>query len=557
MLTRLTIRDFAVVSEAEITLGSGMTVISGETGAGKSLLVDALLLLGGSRADSAVVRHGAERAELTADFSLEDVADAARWLAEEALDDDDQCQVRRVIRADGGSRAWINGRPVALTQLQALAERLVEIHGQHEAQALLSRPHQRDLLDAFGGHADLVAAVAHTAEAWSVSERRKAELIRLGDPSERLTILREHLQELQHDALSAEALAALNAEQRRLGHASALIESCHRAAAQLAGDDGSAPAATLGHLVTELTRAAEHEPALAEISNLLESARIQVDEAQRTLERVRDGLDLDPERLLEIEQRLSRVHDLARKHRVPVGELPAHRGALATELEQLEQAGSLLARLDSELSAQRKAWLASATALSKARQQAATALAASVTGLMQELGMAGGRFEVLLEAAESEQPQQHGAERVEFLVTANAGQPARVLRKVASGGELSRISLAIEVAALGLDAVPSMVFDEVDSGIGGAVAEAVGRKLRALGERRQVLCVTHLPQVAALGHQHIRVSKDQAGGVTRSQIVALDRSARVEELARMLGGLEITQATRAHAKQMLGSGRTG
>lgn len=555
MLTRLTIRDFAVVSEAEIALGAGMTVISGETGAGKSLLVDALLLLGGSRADSAVVRHGAERAELSAEFGLTDAADAAQWLRDEELDDDGQCQVRRVIRADGGSRAWINGRPVALAQLQALAERLVEIHGQHEAQALLSRPHQLELLDAFGGHQLLAAQVAQTACAWSESQRRRAALHQQGDPGERLALLRDQLEELERDALSADALDALNAEQRRLGHASALIEACGHVATQLSGDDGNAPAATLGHLSAELNRVAEHEPALTEIASLFESARIQIDEAQRMLERVRDGLDLDPERLSEIEQRLGRVHDLARKHRVPVAELLAKRDAIAIEVDELAQADTLLARIDSDIAAQRKAWQGAAAQLSAARQQAANALATAVTALMQELGMSGGRFEAALEPIDYEQPAAHGAERVEFLVSANTGQPPRALRKVASGGELSRISLAIEVAALGLDAVPSMVFDEVDSGIGGAVAEAVGRKLRALGERRQVLCVTHLPQVAALGHHHIQVSKDQAGGVTRSQIVPLDRSARIEELARMLGGLEITQATRAHAKQMLGSGQ--
>jgi DNA repair protein RecN (Recombination protein N) len=555
MLSRLTIRDFAVVSEAEIALGAGMTVISGETGAGKSLLVDALLLLGGSRADSAVVRHGAERAELSAEFALDDAADAAQWLRSEELDDDGQCQVRRVIRADGGSRAWINGRPVALAQLQALAERLVEIHGQHEAQALLSRAHQLELLDAYGGHQALTGVVAQAAAAWSESLRRKAALQQQGDPSERLALLRQQLDELERDAIAADALDALNAEQRRLGNASTLIEACHRTAAQLAGDDGNAPAATLGHLVGELSRAAAHEPALAEIATLLDSARIQIDEAQRMLERVRDGLDLDPERLREIEQRLGRIHDLARKHRVPASELPVRRDAIAAEVDELTQADALLARLDRDIATQRQAWLDAADALGSARRTAAIALANAVTALMQELGMAGGRFEALLEPTDREQPSAHGAERVEFLVSANAGQPPRALRKVASGGELSRISLAIEVAALGLDAVPSMVFDEVDSGIGGAVAEAVGRKLRALGERRQVLCVTHLPQVAALGHHHIQVSKDQAGGVTRSQIAPLDRSARIEELARMLGGLEITQATRAHAKQMLGSGQ--
>ncbi|PKM06004.1 MAG: DNA repair protein RecN [Gammaproteobacteria bacterium HGW-Gammaproteobacteria-4] len=556
MLRTLSIRDFAVVSEAEIRFGAGMSVVSGETGAGKSLLVDALLLLGGARADSAVVRHGAERAELNAEFDLADAPQAARWLSDEALDEDGQCQVRRVIRADGGSRAWINGRPVALAQLQALAERTVEVHGQHEAQALLARAHQLELIDAFAGHQELAATVAGIAAQWAAGERQRAEIESRGDVTERLDYLRHNLAELERETLTPEALEALDSEHRRLGHGAALIDACGRADALLAGDDSEAPAQMLSQAAAELARMVEHEPALGEVAALLESARIQVDEAQRSLERIRDTLDLDPDRLRELEQRLSRLHDLSRKHRVPVSELAAQRERLHAEVQTLADAGAAIESINKAQTAHRKAWAEAAATLGKQRRKAAALLSAGVSTLMGELGMAGGRFEVQVDESDVDTPQAQGAERVEFLVAANPGQPPRPLRKVASGGELSRISLAIEVAALGLDSVPTMVFDEVDSGIGGAVAEVVGRKLRALGSQRQVLCVTHLAQVAALGHHHVQVSKDSAGGITRSHIVTLDRAGRIEELARMLGGLEITQATRNHAKQMLGAGQT-
>lgn len=556
MLRTLSIRDFAVVSEAEIRFGPGMSVVSGETGAGKSLLVDALLLLGGARADSTVVRHGAERAELAAEFDLSDCPQAAQWLAEEALDEDGQCQVRRVIRADGGSRAWINGRPVALAQLQTLAEHTVEVHGQHEAQALLGRAHQLALIDAFAGHQPLLSSVCAIATQWAAGERQRAEIESRGDVSERLDYLRHNLAELEHETLTPDALQALDNEHRRVSHGAALIDACGRADALLVGDEHEAPAHLLSQAAAELTRMVEHEPALSEVAALLESARIQIDEAQVSLARIRDTLDLDPEHLRELEQRLSRLHDLSRKHRVPLGELAAQRERLQAEVQSLADAGTTLAAIEQAQAGHRKAWTEAAATLSSQRRKAAAALSERVSALMSELGMAGGRFEVQVEPSDSDIPQAQGAERVEFLVAANPGQPPRPLRKVASGGELSRISLAIEVAALGLDSVPTMVFDEVDSGIGGAVAEVVGRKLRALGAQRQVLCVTHLAQVAALGHQHIQVSKDSAGGITRSHIVALDRGGRIEELARMLGGVEITQATRSHAKQMLSSGQT-
>ena len=553
MLTHLSIRDFAVVTATELEFGARLTVISGETGAGKSLLVDALGFLSGQRADSGMVRHGAERAELHAEFRLAPDDDARQWLREQEFDDGDACQLRRTLRADGGSRAWINGRPATAAQLGALGERLVEIHGQHEHQALLDRTQQLALLDAFAAHADLLAAVDASARRWSTASRRIEELQKKGDVAERRTWLEHQLAELDREGLAAAAIDELNAAHRRHSHAAALIEGCARAQMRLSGDDGSALLGALRQVRAELARLTEHEPRLAQVDALLDSAEIQLDEAAQMLDRVRDDFDLDPDRLQELDARIGRLHDLARKHRVPVDGLAQRRDAIAEELASLQDAGDALVRLVRERDAAADEWTQAAKALSASRGTAADRLSRDVSALMDELGMSGGRFVVELTGIGDASPDSSGAERIEFLVSANPGQPPRALRKVASGGELSRISLAIEVAALGLDTVQTMVFDEVDSGIGGAVAEVVGQKLRALAASRQVLCVTHLAQVAAQGHAHLRVSKQAQDDNTRSRIETLDAKERTEEIARMLGGIDITRETRAHARQMLAS----
>jgi len=551
MLRHLALKDFAVVRSAELEFGPGMTVISGETGAGKSLLVDALGFLSGLRADSGVVRHGAERAELSAEFSLDDASPALAWLRDNELDEGKESQLRRVIRADGGSRAFINGRSVTLAQLSELAGLLVEIHGQHEHQALLSRHSQLELLDAYARNESARALVRNAAQAWTVLLQERQALSQQGDVSDRINYLEHQFKELEREDLAAGAIEALSASHRRQANASGLIDACNAAFARLSGDETPSVFRQLQQTRSELARMAEHEPRLREIDALLENADIQLQEALVVLERVRDDLDADPAQFMELERKLTRLHDLARKHRVSPEQLGERRDAISAELDGLRGAGERLLDLNNEIAAAAATWREAAVKLSKTRLTAASKLAKSTSALIGELGMGGGRFEISVEANEAERPDPLGSERVEFLVSANAGQPPRPLRKVASGGELSRISLAIEVAALGLDAVPTMVFDEVDSGIGGAVSEIVGQKLRALGEKRQVLCVTHLPQVAAQGHAHYRVSKAPVDGMTQSAVELLGAKDREEELARMLGGVEVSKEARAAAKRLL------
>ncbi|GLQ90993.1 DNA repair protein RecN [Dyella flagellata] len=551
MLTSLYVRHLAVVEEADIAFGPGLTVVSGETGAGKSLLVDALMLLAGARADSGIVRAGSDRAELAAEFDLAKLPEARDWLQREELDEDGACQLRRVIRAEGSSRAWINGRPATLSQIGELAALLVEIHGQHEHQALLDRAHQLNLLDAYAENEARVAQVRELAQQWRELGARMRKLAGGEDREHRLGLLRHELSELEKWALPAAELAELENSHKRLANASKLTEGITGVVDLLDGDSELALRSSLGRAHAELSRLAALDDRLAPMLELLDSAQIQLNEAVDGLGRYAQDVDLDPDRYAEVDTHLTRLHELSRKHRLPVAELDARRIALEAELTELENAGEALEKLEAQRTQLQRDYDKAAEALGKARQTAAKRLGKEVSSLMAELGMAGGVLQVALEISENSDPDPQGRERCELLVSANPGQPPRPLRKVASGGELARISLGIEVATLGKDTIGCMVFDEVDTGIGGAVAEVVGQKLRALGSRCQVLCVTHLPQVAAQGHAHLRVSKHAEGGSTHTRIEPLNAEGRRDELARMLGGVEITRETRAHAKKML------
>ncbi|MDQ6646527.1 MAG: DNA repair protein RecN [Pseudomonadota bacterium] len=556
MLISLYVRHFAVVEAAEITFGPGLTVVSGETGAGKSLLVDALMLLAGARADSGMVRAGSDRAELAAEFDLSELPEARQWLQREELDEDGSCQLRRVLRKEGSSKAWINGRPANARQLGEIASLLVEIHGQHEHQALLSRPHQLALLDAYAGHDEWLRRVRDSAMQWRELTAHMGKLAGGEDRAGRIDLLRHEIENLEKWVLSTAELHELEASHRRLANTGRLVEGSASVIELLDGDSEFALRRTVTRAHTELGKLAVLDEKLTPLLELLDNASIHLGEAADGLGRYAQDIDLDPARFEEVDKHLSQLHELSRRHRLPMEGLADKLAELQIELAELEGAGEVLEKLDAQRLAMQITYAKAAARLSQARTEAAARLGEEVSLLMSELGMTGGVLRIELEPVTSANPDPQGAERCELLVSANPGQPPRALRKVASGGELARISLAIEVATLGKDTVGSMIFDEVDTGIGGAVAEVVGQKLRSLGGQRQVLCVTHLPQVAAQGHAHLLVSKHSDGDSTHTQIDALDAGGRRDELARMLGGLEITRETRAHAKQMLERAQT-
>lgn len=551
MLNFIQLRDFALVRELSVDFQAGLTVLTGETGAGKSILVEALGLALGNRADSAMVRHGARRAEICAGFTVPDGAPARAWLEARELDEDDECLLRRTIGVEGRSRAYINGRPVARRQLLELGALLVDIHGQHEHQSLLRRDFQLQLLDEYADHPALLAAVAEHHETLCRLEAEQAELEGLASSGDRLELLRYQLQELQALGLSAEAIEVLEEEHRRLAHAGELLATARQALIQLEAEEEAAPVAALARLNTALQGMQGTDPRLGPVVELLDGALIQLREAAAELRHYCDGLELDPARLREVEQRLSALHDLARKHRVSLAELPALSHRLAQHCEQLAAAEERREALAGEIARAQARYAEAAAALRESRRRAAGRLAEEVNERMACLGMSGGRFVVTVEPLPGKRHSARGSDGVEFQVSANPGHPLRPLAKVASGGELSRISLAIHVATAQRGGVPTFVFDEVDVGVGGRIAAVIGQELRTLSARRQILCITHLPQVAAQGHWHYRVSKTTADGVATTDIRCLDEAARREEIARMLGGVRITARTRAHAREMI------
>ncbi|MCM2492120.1 DNA repair protein RecN [Burkholderia glumae] len=547
MLRHLSIRDFVIVARLDLEFDAGFTVFSGETGAGKSILIDALALALGERADASVVRAGCQRADITAEFTLHDRV--AQWLDAHAFDADDSVMLRRVIDASGRSRAFINGTSATLSQLRELGEMLVDIHGQHAHQLLMRPDAQRELFDTHAGLAAEAAAVARGWRAW----RDALQKIEAAQVHEReLQLEREklawQLAELDKLAPQPGEWAEVNAEHGRLTHSASLIRGVQGALLAISESD-DALLRQLGGVISKVRQLASIDPTLNDVLAALDPAEIQLREAGYSLSHYAQRLELDPERLAQVEARLDALHTAARKFRLPPDTLHDEHMARREQLAALDAAADLSALEDAAERA-KQAYLADARALSEARAQAAGALGAAVTAAMQELSMAGGSFEVTLVALA--EGGAHGLEQVEFRVAGHPGVPPRPLAKVASGGELARISLALAVIASAASLTPTLIFDEVDTGIGGGVAEVVGRLLHQLGRDRQVLCVTHLPQVAARGDHHFQVAKglDAAGG-TVSTVTPLDRASRIEEVARMLGGLEITATTRKHAREML------
>ncbi|HVS76045.1 MAG TPA: DNA repair protein RecN [Steroidobacteraceae bacterium] len=552
MLIRLQIRDFAIIEAIELELQPGLTVLTGETGAGKSILVDALQLLAGGRAAPEMIRHGAERAEIAATFDLGNPPPGlTRWLEEQSIDGGDELVVRRVLSADGRSRAYLNGQSVPVQLLRESGSILIDIHGQHEFQSLTRPAAQRELLDEYGRLEPLAGQVGIAHRVWREMLERTLELeSRARDREAKLDLLKYQVSELQALRLEEGEIARLTEERARLMNRGRLAELSQTALAALyQGEDGNAHA-TISRALQSLRAGSAIDAKLAPVAALAEEAAVQIREAARELERYGESLDLDTQRQHEVEKRLAAIEELARKNRVTPLELLPRAAQLAAELEGLERAEVDLAVLRKELSAALERYRDQAQALSVKRTAAASALAKSITAHMQTLGMSGGRLEVDVSQSRTAEPAQHGIDDIELRVSTNPGQPPRALAKIASGGELSRLSLAVQVASSARE-TRCMVFDEVDSGIGGAVAEIVGRELRALGERGQVLCVTHLPQVASQGHHHLRVTKLTDGKTTRTSLTALSDQDRVEELARMLGGVDVTSKAREHAREML------
>ncbi len=551
MLTHLQIRNFALVESLELSFEQGMSVLSGETGAGKSILLGALGLTLGDRADSGVVRHGSERAEIAATFSTDSLPAVTTWLQEHELDMDGECILRRTINAEGRSRAFINGQPAPLQMLRELGEQLVDIHGQHAHQSLLKREVQRQQLDDYANHAPLLKQTATSFQQWQQLQQEFEVLQRLaGERDSRLELLRYQVEELEALQLAADEIAALDEEHSKLANVSRLQEGAQGAAVQLYENDETALVSQLERMLRQLQALQEIDPGLAAANELLEGAAIQTREAAGELRHYIDALDNDPQRLNSVEQRLGVIHELARKHRVEPEQLPELLEQLQQELTQLENAGTRLDGLQAEIDTTLAHYQTAADKLSKGRSKAAQKLSELISKNMRQLGMGEGHFSIALSPIEAV-ASAHGQETVEFQVSANPGQPLRPLNKVASGGELSRISLAIQVITAGKGGIPTLIFDEVDVGVGGGVAEMVGRELRTLGGEHQVLCVTHQPQVAAQGHHHFYISKSTDKGNTRTTVEVIEDEQRVAEVARMSGGIAISEQTLSHAREML------
>ena len=549
MLTHLTIRNFALVETLQLELQGGMTVVTGETGAGKSIMLDALGLALGDRADAGIIGQYGDKTEIVASFDIDANKIARSWLEERELATaEGDCILRRVIGKDGRSRGFINGAPSTVADLKALGNLLIDIHSQHEHQSLLKKETHQRLLDEFAGTTSLAQTVASICQESIACQQRLNDLINSSEEqAARHQLLAYQAEELNQLAIGENEYANLEEEQKRLANAESILSSCNTVLGlcQQDADDGAQHALSKS---VQLLRGLDLEE-LRPITELLDSAQIQLKEGLHDLERFVTDFELDPGRLREVEERLGVIYDLCRKHRIEPGDVTTLQTDILAELESLENADGLTAQLEEELQNLRQQYLQSAKQLSTKRTRAAKKLSQQVCDQLGKLGMSGATFSIDLAALDKSGLYPRGLEDIEFLISTNAGQTPRPLNKVASGGELSRISLAIQVVTADTSDVPSLVFDEVDVGIGGAVAEVVGSLLRQLASKAQIICVTHLPQVAAQGHQHLQVSKS-AAKTPKSVVRNLAPAEKIEEIARMLGGIEMTDQSLAHAEEM-------
>ncbi|MGZ5050307.1 MAG: DNA repair protein RecN [Methylobacter sp.] len=552
MLLNLNIIDLAVVKSLDLDLEKGMSVLTGETGAGKSILLTALGLALGDRADSGYVRPNSKRAEINLEFDLADAPLAQQWLKDNELDDERQCLIRRVVGSDGRSKAYINNRPVTLQALQELSEKLVEIHGQHAHLTLLNPDEQRRLLDSYAKNQPLLDSVNACYREWHQTNKELANLIKAStDQTEREELLRYQIEELQELDLANFNYSELLEEHGKLANLGQILSTGQAQVDVLYESDQQSVNQVLNHSLNELTHIAQFAPELNEVCTMLSEAQIQVEEASLQLRRFIEAQEADPSRLDELENQIGMIQNLSRKHHVTPDELPEQLAKLEQELDGLTHSSERIEALTARAAELLAQYQKLAEQLSQQRIASAQNLQQQISAMIKELGMPQGEFLVDVAALNSDTPKLNGKDKIEFLVSANPGLPAKPLAKVASGGELSRISLAIQVTTSSDKTTPTMIFDEVDTGIGGGIAEIVGQKLRSLSHNRQVMCVTHLPQVAAQAHHHLYVEKNNKTDMTSSNVRLLDTEERIEEIARMLGGVNITANTLAHAKEML------
>ncbi len=552
MLLNLNIIDLAVVKSLDLDLEKGMSVLTGETGAGKSILLTALGLALGDRADSGYVRPDCKRAEINLEFDLSDAPLAQAWLKDNELDAEQQCLIRRVVNHDGRSKAFINNRPVTLQALQELSEKLVEIHGQHAHLTLLNPDEQRRLLDAYAKNQPLLDSVNACYRKWHQASKELAGLIKSSvDQTEREELLRYQIEELQQLDLAHFNYDELLEEHSKLANLGQILSTGQALVDRLYENDRQSVNQMLNHSLSDISHIVQFSPELNEISTMLSEAQILVEEASLELRRFLEAQEADPQRLDYLENQIGTLQSLSRKHHVSPEELPALVGKLEQELDGLTHSSERIEALTATTEQLLAQYHQLASQLSGQRKQSGKKLQQQISVMIKELGMPQGEFLVDISPLETNVPKLNGKDKIEFLVSANPGLPAKTLAKVASGGELSRISLAIQVTTSSDKTTPTMIFDEVDSGIGGGIAEIVGQKLRSLSLNRQVLCVTHLPQVAAQAHHHLYVEKNNQTDVTSSNVRLLKSEERVEEIARMLGGVNITANTLAHAQEML------